>query len=259
VSYPSNEEKLQEMALGQPIVIILIQLIFQIMLITVLSTKSKRLSNKITKILKNGGPLGTRGDWTVYIVDFGDVANAFSFGVGLKHVYITKGLMKMLTNDEIIAVLLHEAAHSYQLHVLQKLATHFSLAKILTKVMKYVWRPSMSFGQYGLIMMTLVFSHYFLLKRVLGRWHENLADSFAVKAGYGKEMVSALRKLHKYMLKERKKSCKNKLCSLMWKLQDFMDEHPPFEKRVERVLEAVAKLKKKLSLSEIKSLVLKYF
>jgi len=190
--------------------------------------KDNKLSKELNSILKDGK------NWTVMIVPEND-PNAFCM---IKpYVFITKGLMKMLTHREIIAVLLHEAQHINSKDLWVNLTANNTILTIVLGAAGAVGGPA---GIY------LVFFAYFLLggatitrvifNRLLGRAAEKRADSFAVKFGYGDDMVSALEKLEKWVQHAtRKREC-GVVCQLMDKINAAMDEHPPIKERVDHVL-----------------------
>ena len=77
-----------------------------------------------------------------------------------------------------------------------------------------------------------------IFKRTLGRRGERLADSFAVKYGYGDEMITALEKIHKWIDKITAKRPCGAMCKTIKKVGEATDEHPPLKKRVEDIMKS---------------------
>ena len=71
---------------------------------------------------------------------------------------------------------------------------------------------------------------------MIGRRAENRADSYAVKYGYEKELISSLEKLEK-MFNKTRPPCTG-LCKIIEKINRALDEHPPIKKRIENILKA---------------------
>ena len=190
--------------------------------------RDNKLSKELNDILKDG-----KG-WNVMIVN-DKSPNAFCM---IKpYVFITTGLMKMLTHREIIAVLLHEAQHINSKDLWVNLIGQNAVLAIVLGAAGATGGPA---GVY------LAFMAYFLLggsglttiifNRTLGRAAEKRADSFAVKFGYGDDMISALEKIEKWVEHAmRKREC-GVVCQLVDKINAAIDEHPPIKERIEHVL-----------------------
>ena len=226
------------------------------------SKEAKLWSNRLTKLLNEEPKF--KGKWKVWVVEFpgnSEMVNAFSLGIGSKHVFITKPLVKMLTDREIMAVLLHEAAHSVGLHMIQQTAGHYGFLTICVQLfMKYgfgVYMALPSFLSYIMIVVFFGLAPQILTARTLGRWHERVGDSYAVKHGYGKELISALRKMTKHMMKE----CTKKFCKKMMDILHAIDAHPPLKQRVKEIMGEIAKIKAgaKVKASQITAIVKKAF
>jgi len=190
--------------------------------------RDNKLSKELNDILKDG-----KG-WNVMIVD-DKGPNAFCM---IKpYVFITTGLMKMLTHREIIAVLLHEAQHINSKDIWVNIIGQ-------NAVMGIVLGVAGAMG--GIVGVYAVFLAYVLLggqgltsiifNRTLGRAAEKRADSFAVKFGYADDMISALEKIEKWVEKAmRKREC-GVICKIVDKINEAIDEHPPIKERIEHVL-----------------------
>lgn len=262
-----KEENLQEIGIIPVVILInfihdLITFLIMTAQIYLFSKEAKRWSNRLTKLLSEEPKF--KGKWKVWVVEFpGDsnMVNAFSLGIGSKHVFITKPLIKMLTDREIMAVLLHEAAHSVGLHMIQQTAGKYGFLSICTHIFfKYAFGTYMAAPTLiSYLMMVLFFglAPHILTARTLGRWHERVGDSYAVKHGYGKELISALRKMTKHMMKD----CKSKFCKKMMDILHAIDAHPPLKQRVKEIMGEIGKIKAgaKVKASQITAIVKKAF
>lgn len=139
-------------------------------------------------------------------------ANAFCGGIGkFKQIVLFDNLKNNYSDGEITAVFAHELAHFK--HKDTTKMTFFNLIDFLPvvalmTVMMLV--PEIS-GSYGFTEPSLFFAFYVAFGGVLGIVNqliaipfnimsckmERKADAFACKQGYGEDLISALRKLHK--------------------------------------------------------------
>lgn len=232
-----------------PLAINLAVMFVMFQLMTRTAKEDAKRSAELRKILKDGK------DWKVMIVDM-KVPNAFA--MVRPYVFITKGLMKMLDDREIMAVLLHEAGHITNMDVWSDLASKNALLALLISIVGTVSGPQalgvllMIYFMGGRTVMNIVFA------RTLGRFKERRADSFAAKYGYADEMISALEKLEKFIQKIMKKQECNKLCQIGRKISAAIDEHPPVKERIENVLKQKETWAKK-SFSALRNMFLKAF
>jgi Zn-dependent protease with chaperone function len=211
---------------------------------------SRPLTKRLNSILK------TR-DWKVHLVPDKD-PNAFA--IGGKHVFITTGARKFFTPKEIDAIMLHEAFHSKDYHIYKKMAYDYPLFYLIVTasiasgtVVGFPWLGFLSF----LILIKISKIPYAI---TIGRRHERKADDFAVKYGYAKELISALKKLEKDYLRQMAKYDCGTLCQLINKISNSIDEHPSVRKRIENILKKqrqLASALKSKSLKKIRDLVSK--
>ncbi|MHA1814908.1 MAG: M48 family metalloprotease [Candidatus Heimdallarchaeaceae archaeon] len=261
-----KKEDLQEAGIAALILIVFIKdlIMFLIMAaqIYLFSKEAKLWSNRLTKLLSEEPKF--KGKWKVWVVDFpgdSEMVNAFSLGIGSKHVFITKPLMKMLTDREVMAVLLHEAAHSVGLHMIQQTAGNYAFLSICVKLfIEYgygVYMAVPTFLSYIMIVLAFGLAPQVLTARTLGRWHERIGDSYAVKHGYGKELISGLRKMTKHMMKD----CTSKFCKKMIEILHAIDAHPPLKQRVKEIMTEIAKIRAgaKVKATQITAIVKKAF
>jgi Zn-dependent protease with chaperone function len=222
-----------------------------------------KLSKKLNEIIK---PLGVKKNFQVHVVPQ-KAPNAFT--PGGKHVYITKGLLKLLNEREVQAVLLHEVYHSVDLHIVKKMATEFPLYYLCAPLAVAAAMGTVAvLGPVTLILGFIVFSISLGILKIplnviMGRKHEYGADNYAVKAGYGKEIASALNKLEKMLTRMSAGQSCGKVCKVIQRIDAMMDEHPATKKRVEaalkdaQLLKAIAKGKITAITYKIKSLFAK--
>jgi len=214
-----------------------------------------KLNKPLTKRINN--ILGTT-KWIVHLVK-DTTPTAFSIGKG-RHVFITTGLQKMLAKREVDAVLLHEVYHSKALHTYKNLAYKYPLFYLIAAA-----AVSLPFtgglpilGVLAFILMMKV--HGIPYEITLGRRHERKADEFAVKLGYGSELISALKKVEKLYLKQIAKRECGRICQMAEKIDNAIDEHPPLKKRIEAILKKTDKLNKavkSMSFRKIRDFVIK--
>jgi Zn-dependent protease with chaperone function len=256
-----KKDNLQE-SIAAVIIVLFIKdlIVFLVMAaqIYMFSKENKLWSSRLTKLLNEEPKF--KGNWKVWVVEFpGDnkMVNAFSLGIGSKHVFITKPLEKMLTERELMAVLLHEAAHSVGLHMIKQTAGHYAFLAIILKLfIRYIAGVIMAlptFLVWIFVIVSLVLVPQALTARTLGRWHERVGDSYAVKHGYGKELISALKKITKHAMKD----CTSKFCKKMMDIMHAIDAHPPLKERVTQIMTEIAKIKAgaKVKVSQITEIV----
>ena len=143
-------------------------------------------------------------------------SNAFCAGFGkLKTISLDDNLVNNFTDDEIVAVFAHEFAHAKYKHTVKSLP--FSMVRILL-VFIAMWIvlniPGFytAFGFEGInyffaeILVTFitwpVSNGLNIISNYLSRRHEYQADAFAAKEGYGHDLVSSLKRLHKEALSD---------------------------------------------------------
>lgn len=129
-------------------------------------------------------------------------SNAYFVGIfKAKRIVFFDTLLKQMSNDEILAVLCHELGHWYYNHIL----INMSLSTVQTFIYMFMVKICMGnkvefkFDQ-KTVMFTIIVSSLSLplsfLFKSLSRLFEKQADSFAVRKGYGKHLISGLMKLH---------------------------------------------------------------
>ena len=192
------------------------------------SKLDKKLSKRLKDTLKDGK------DWKVYILKE-DSPNAFC--IATPRMFIHTGLQKLLNEDEVFAVMLHEAGHINNKDIYKKIVATGAFTALLLALGSVMAPGPGTMAAFALMYYLRVTGlEGIIFARTLGRRGERMADSFAVKNGYGKQMASALQKLDRWVTKLRAKRPCGKACQRFTKLNEMMDEHPPLKKRVETVL-----------------------
>jgi len=217
---------------------------------------SKDLSKRLNKILKSGNK------WIVHVY-IDSSPNAFTFGFG-RHIIVSTELLNMLTNREVDAVLLHESYHNMKKHTYKDLAMKYPFFYLCVYVLTVTGIASGTLITIpGLLAVFLIIKVSDIARNILmGRRMEYNADSFAVKYGYGKELISALKKINKWAEQMLKYQECGKMCQMMRKIDIAINEHPVLKDRIENVLKNEKKLKQVIStksFGKIKSFLLKKF
>ena len=169
-----------------------------------------------------------------------------SEAIEIVYIYIGKPLLKMLTPSELVAVLLHELGHVYATtsHLPSNLA--FLLKSLLLKPLKSkIFSEDIILSKilflYSMTIAVLV--HGITFTQHVG---EHKADNFALKYGYGDEMVMALNKFHTIeklfnKSKPKARTFLKKIVALFWDVFTIDDNekraqpHPKTMKRIEKL------------------------
>lgn len=142
-------------------------------------------------------------------------SNAFCSGFRYKTISIDDNLVNNFSTDEIVAVFAHEFAHAKFKHVLKGLPfgiiRTFVTIAMLAVVLKYdVLFTAFGFSGINYYFATVVYAMLLGPINILldiptnyqARKKEYEADAFAAKEGYGKTLISALKKLFKESLSD---------------------------------------------------------
>jgi len=193
--------------------------------------RDKKREKELKTILKDGK------DWKVYIIKE-DSPNAFC--IATPRMFIHTGLIKILTDEEVMAVMLHEAGHIKHHDMWKNFAAQHTFMGMLV-ALAFATAGSAAAPGLAIALMVMMVMHILGIQHkifalTLGRKGERSADSMAVKYGYGSQMASALQKLEKWITGTKAKRPCGRTCQIMGKVDAALDEHPPLKKRVETVL-----------------------
>lgn len=214
-----------------------------------MTTADKKLTTRLNKILNQPKQ---------YIVHSVKDKDPNAFAIGGKHVFITTGLKKFLNPREIDAVLLHEVYHNKGLHIYKKMAYEYPLFYMAVAGAAVAGTVNPILGFLAFIMIIKIAKIPYSI--MMGRRHERKADEYAVQFGYGNELISALKKLERQYLKAMSTQECGKMCQLINKIDEAIDEHPPTKKRIEAILKKANKLAavlKTMSFRKIRDFVMK--
>ena len=199
-------------------------------------------SKKLNKILNTN-------KWKVHIIK---EKQPNAMAINGPHVFVTTGLLKLATENEVMAILLHEVYHINNHHIYKKIAYQYPLFYLCMAL------AVSSVTVVGLYMPLLVFVISNAIVQIpysitIGRMHENKSDNYAIQMGYGKELASVMKKFEKVYLKSLKE-CKG-MCKIIHSIDEAIDEHPPLKDRIETILRKTDELKSAIESNSIKSIV----
>jgi len=208
------------------------------LLIFILFSRAARYHSKLDeKLTKKIRELVPGRKWNVRI--FGDVDairtrqkyyNAFTFT--MNDIFVSSDMYLDFTEDEIIAVCLHEVGHAKERHVFISMAIGSPVYGLILSA----FSAGIGVGIFFLIF-GWYFYNYFASTWVTRRM-EWRADDFAVKKGYGKALASGLKKL---ALSVKYKPCTTKSCRRLRWLNGWLHDHPDIYDRIEYALKKASK------------------
>lgn len=204
--------------------------------------ENKKLTKKIREIVDDPSV-------TIWEIKSREV-NAFT--MGKSNLYYFSGLVKKLklTEDELMAIMLHEYGHYRGKHILKYSSVFYPSAFILNFIFGILTKHrSVEIAFTSLVPLGMIMTLYDV---TYGRKHELEADRTMAEFGYKKEATSALKKMYKFFrhliceqldINPNSKECKD----LIKEMHKF-DEHPEFEKRIEEIsnLKMIKSLSSKL-------------
>lgn len=229
-----------------------------------ISKISKKWSAKLSQVMKKKEIVALvrpaarkwlNQPWKVRVYPMED-ANAFCLPAK-GAIFVTKGLLKGYTDDEIMAIILHEVGHIVGLQTkrldLAHKARDIAIVAFLVAIFKSktVGRILAKHGPYINVLfgLKLLIEATFqirieiigtIIAVTLGRRSEWESDQFAINAGYGKALASAFKK---FMAES--KPCETKWCKIIRKISSTLDEHPPLKDRIENAMKDPEIVKKK--------------
>jgi len=172
--------------------------------------------------------------------------NAFCFGGFGSTIFLTNKLVNILNEKEVIAVCLHEVGHITTYDSLKNLGIRFTsigaagifYLKLLSKIN---YSLNSKIKQVAIFSTAIIISILIVKSPAIlvGKFFEYRADKHASKYGYGKELASALEKIEKWIKEYKYKifGKPSKLEKMFDKINNFIDVHPTFQHRIEKLLE----------------------
>jgi len=222
--------------------------VFVVIMITVCMLRAAKLANstkihkKFTKLLNDIMKKAKKeGGWIVHEIDDMSggkkpIPNAFTFGG--KNLYITDSLVKLTNDRQAISILLHEVAHSTNNDVIKR-SSAFILVQVLVSLNLEIGKPLdlMKSGNIKDLKIVGIFMFVTALlvatvPNYMSRRFEYRADDFAVKMGYGKELIQAFKILANAYKMNLNKS-KSKFMVAVNKFTEIFKTHPDMRKRIE--------------------------
>jgi Zn-dependent protease with chaperone function len=201
--------------------------------------KDDNLTKKLNKVVE------TPGKYTVRVLKE-KMPNAFTLGGS--DLYVTTGLKDLLTERELIAVLIHEVYHSTALHILKGMAFKypflFICLGIFYSTLAATGAPALLLSSLApvyvlikLLILRIVFTVPDITYNILfSKIQEYNADEHTLKYGYGDDLVSAFKKIQKIESKLKgNKTCEG-FCKIMERVDRTISEHPETKKRIENIL-----------------------
>jgi len=189
------------------------------------------LDNKMTDIISQ---LVEDNTVKVYLLR-ANMVNAFNDGT--PNIYYTDMLIKKLniTENELIAVCLHEYGHYIGKHIIHMRIIKTSIGIIIPILLREMIKkfPSILTFFIGKIISYMLNTK---LEIIIRRPQEYFSDSYAAKKGYGKYFISMLNKAEKYT---KEMICKDRSeidCEFLMNEVSKIDDHPIVKKRIENIL-----------------------
>ena len=231
-------KKLNEAYDGSEIILqttiqLFIWLFMYVLIMVSISKTDKSLSEKINKI--------TGKYYNIRIID-SDVPSAFCFGGFTNPIFITKGLMKLMNERELISICLHEVSHITTYDSLQSFVVQYSSISIGQEIaLGFVNFLSKNKNTNIISVAILVGLLTILISTIptllLGKYHDLKSDKYVIQYGYGKDLISALQKIEKWVLENKVKDSKIKM--FFHKIQHYYDVHPTVKTRVDKLLKNI--------------------
>lgn len=220
-----------------PMFITLGFLIFQLLLLFLTHSglkSDKKLSKKISAI--------TGKQYKVIIINKSD-PDAYCFGgIGGRSLYICDSLIKMCSEDEVLAICLHEVGHIKNLDTLKGILLNLgAIGFVMMAPFKIYLNKSINIkirNVAGILCFIIIIAVYTGgHDTIIGKLNEYRADKEASKYGYGKPLASALTKLEEYYEKEFIKTKPWKITILLRKIEKILDVHPSTKNRVKKIFQ----------------------
>jgi len=148
-------------------------------------------------------------------------ANAFISGFTKRYLFISSTLIELITKEELKAVVLHEIGHLKRHHFSKLLISKLLIFSIVSAVLYYIFilKNINIWLVFGLIFVCILTMSINLKD---SRKFEDEADFFVNEKGYGKELVSALKKISYGDLESNK-------------FDQWFSDHPDIKSRITKI------------------------
>ena len=222
----------------------ILKLIFAVLIRLVFKSQTKKREHE----LENKLYMVTKKRYNVFSLK-DDAPQAYVIEWFKNNIYITTGLMKIMNEREIMAIMIHETSHVINRDVVKKVSVEFGGSVFLTAL--FASLESLAFKSKNPVIAIGSLSVSFLAASILmtlmmtqsTKWYkrqETAADVSVVKYGYAKDLISALNKIEKYKKKQYKDFAKKNPDVDLEKLDKGLkqlEDHPEHKDRVKRLLE----------------------
>ena len=144
--------------------------------------------------------------------------NAFVSGVFKPSLFLSSSLIEELNDKELMAVVLHEIGHIKNKHSLKAMFFKLAIFVLVTFLFYY----TMIINKYNIFVILglgILFGVILLLNVLKSKKQEDEADLYVSQQGYGKELISALRKVN----------LDDDVCS---KVDELFSSHPSLDNRI---------------------------
>lgn len=181
--------------------------------------KNERLLHLLNTLFKDNGIK----KYELYYWDSSksNEANAFISGFNKRFLFVSSTLVEMVDERELIAIVLHEIGHVKNHHLKKILVSKLVLLSVLSLIIYYV----SVFKVFNIwVLFALVFAFILIMGINLKgmKKYEDQADLYVNKAGYGEELISALKKV----------SYDDNAIN---KLDEFLSSHPDVNNRIDKL------------------------
>lgn len=181
--------------------------------------RNKDLLSKITKLFKDNNIK----KYSVYYWDStkSNEANAIISGIFKRYLFISTTLIEKMEDRELEAVILHEIGHIKNHHIKKSLFLKSLLLIAVSLIVCYL----VMFEEINMLFVLLLVALFVYVARINlynSKKEEEQADLFVNSKGYGKELISALKKIGMEGSSENK-------------IDELLSTHPSTKKRISQI------------------------
>lgn len=162
----------------------------------------------------------------------GAVPNACTEGVS-PNLYYNQALSDMLTEPEMIGVLCHEYGHYKEKHIIKRMLGGLTIGIGINVFLGYF--KAKGFFAFLLNILNKILPNT-IANLLLSQPEEYVADSYAIKYGYKKELISSLRKLENFAQHAACLDPNTHECEKKMETAARYSTHPSVKNRVEKLM-----------------------